>query len=92
MPPGSPWGRVQLATGGLAADRTAGAAQVTGVPLTEKVRVPVGKTAAPEDGVTGAVRVTAWPVTGVVGAALIWVLVAKETTCQVYAVVPRSEL
>ena len=32
--------------------------------MTAKVSVPVGSTAAPEEGVTGAVRVTGWPVTG----------------------------
>ena len=76
-PPGSPLGRVQVATGGLALESTAGEAQVTGLPLTAKVRVPVGSVAAPDDGVTGAVRVTGWPVTGLAGLATIWVLVAK---------------
>ena len=62
------------------------------MPLTEKVSVPVGSTAAPEEGVTAAVRVTACPVTGLAGLELTWVLVAKKTTCQVYEVAPRAEL
>ena len=69
--------------GGMLVSRTAGAEQLTALPFTEKVRVPLGRNCPPEVGVTVEVRVTGCPDTGAAGEEVTWVLVAKDTTCQV---------